>query len=38
MFDTLNDYNPYKNSSGVVRTASKFIVAQTTAITAGYAS
>jgi len=35
MFDSLNDMNPYKNKDGVVRTVSKFFVAQATAITAG---
>lgn len=30
--------NPYKNASGLVRTLSKFMIAQVTAIMAGYAS
>jgi len=34
----LSDLNPWRNSGGVVRTASKFVIAQTTAIAAGYAS
>jgi len=38
MFDTLSDINPFRNHGGVVRTISKFVIAQTTAITAGYAS
>jgi len=39
MFDSLNDNNPYaKSDNNVVRNLSKFICAQTTAITAGYAS
>jgi len=35
MFDSLNDLNPYKNNDGVIRTVSKFVVAQTTASSAG---
>jgi solute carrier family 25 (adenine nucleotide translocator) protein 4/5/6/31 len=38
MFDTLKEKNPYKKDSGVVGIASKFAIAQATAITAGYAS
>lgn len=39
LFDTLNDANPYRTSnSNVTRAGSKFLVAQMTAITAGYAS
>jgi len=38
MYDSLREKNPYKNDLGVVGIASKFAVAQVTAITAGYAS
>lgn len=39
LFDTLSGYNPYqKSENGVARAASKFLCAQTSAITAGYAS
>eukprot|EP00999_Lentomonas_sp_LEN2_P002980 NODE_838_length_1159_cov_75.223837_g796_i0.p1 GENE.NODE_838_length_1159_cov_75.223837_g796_i0~~NODE_838_length_1159_cov_75.223837_g796_i0.p1 ORF type:complete len:304 (-),score=35.57 NODE_838_length_1159_cov_75.223837_g796_i0:117-1028(-) len=38
MFDTLREKNPMKNDSSVLGIASKFGVAQVTAITAGYAS
>lgn len=39
LYDTLSDNNPYnKSDNNILRTASKFVVAQTTAITAGYAS
>lgn len=39
LFDSLNEKNPYKNSdANIVRAASKFAVAQFTAIMAGYAS
>jgi solute carrier family 25 (adenine nucleotide translocator) protein 4/5/6/31 len=36
MFDTMNDYNNYKNSdNAIARIGSVFLVAQSTAITAG---
>jgi solute carrier family 25 (adenine nucleotide translocator) protein 4/5/6/31 len=38
MFDTLREKNPYKKDSSIVGLASKFAIAQVTAITAGYAS
>jgi solute carrier family 25 (adenine nucleotide translocator) protein 4/5/6/31 len=38
MYDSLREMNPYKSDFGVVGIASKFAVAQVTAITAGYAS
>jgi len=38
MFDTLASMNPYRKEKGVVALASKFAIAQATAITAGYAS
>jgi len=38
MYDTLSDMNPLKKDRGVVGLASKFAIAQATAITAGYAS
>lgn len=39
LFDTLSGYNPYqKDENGLLRAASKFACAQTSAITAGYAS
>ena len=38
MYDTLAEINPYKKDRGVVGLASKFAIAQATAITAGYAS
>lgn len=38
MYDTLSDVNPYRNASGLIRTSSTFVIAQITAITAGYAS
>lgn len=39
MFDTLNDYNSYKKSdNALLRISSVFVVAQSTAITAGQAS
>lgn len=39
LFDTLSGYNPYqKDESNVLRAASKFACAQTSAIAAGYAS
>jgi solute carrier family 25 (adenine nucleotide translocator) protein 4/5/6/31 len=39
LFDTLSGYNPYqKDENGFIRAASKFACAQTSAITAGYAS
>merc|ERR1712196_86247 len=37
-YDTLSSKNPYKDEKGAIRTASKFAVAQFTAISAGYAS
>jgi solute carrier family 25 (adenine nucleotide translocator) protein 4/5/6/31 len=38
MYDTLSGLNPYKDEKGVVGFASKFAIAQITAVTAGYAS
>jgi solute carrier family 25 (adenine nucleotide translocator) protein 4/5/6/31 len=39
MYDTLSDNNPWNKSETVIlRLASKFVVAQATAITAGYIS
>merc|ERR1719503_307346 len=38
MFDTLASMNPYRKEKGIVALASKFAIAQATAITAGYAS
>lgn len=39
IFDTLSGYNPYqKDENGVLRAGSKFLCAQTAAISAGYAS
>jgi solute carrier family 25 (adenine nucleotide translocator) protein 4/5/6/31 len=38
MYDSLREKNPYKSDLGVLGVASKFAVAQVTAITAGYAS
>jgi solute carrier family 25 (adenine nucleotide translocator) protein 4/5/6/31 len=39
LFDTLSGLNPYqKDSNNIIRTASKFACAQTSAICAGYAS
>ncbi|GHP09684.1 hypothetical protein PPROV_000841900 [Pycnococcus provasolii] len=38
LYDTLSSKNPYKKDLGLVGIASKFGVAQVTAITAGYAS
>jgi solute carrier family 25 (adenine nucleotide translocator) protein 4/5/6/31 len=39
MYDTLVELNPYnKSDNTIVRLASKFVVAQSTAITAGYIS
>lgn len=38
MFDTLAGINPYRKDTGIVGLASKFAIAQATAITAGYAS
>jgi solute carrier family 25 (adenine nucleotide translocator) protein 4/5/6/31 len=38
MFDSLMGLNPYRKQSDVVGIASKFAIAQTTAISAGYAS
>ena len=39
LFDTLSGYNPYQNDeNGLIRAVSKFICAQTSAISAGYAS
>jgi len=39
LFDTLSGYNPYqKNENSLLRAASKFACAQTSAIAAGYAS
>lgn len=38
LFDSLSEMNPWNNSAGMMRTISKFGVAQFTAITAGYAS
>jgi len=38
LYDSLREKNPYKSAKGVVGFASKFVVAQFTAICAGYAS
>jgi len=39
LFDTLSGYNPYqKEDNGLIRASSKFVCAQTSAISAGYAS
>jgi len=38
MFDTLNGINPFAKDAGIIPLASKFAIAQVTAITAGYAS
>jgi len=39
LFDTLSGYNPYqKSDNAIMRAASKFLCAQTSAIAAGYAS
>jgi len=38
MFDSLMGINPYRKDTGVIGLASKFAIAQATAITAGYAS
>lgn len=39
LFDTLSGYNPYqKSENGALRAASKFVCAQVSAISAGYAS
>jgi len=38
LYDSLREKNPWKRELGVVGIASKFVVAQTTAIAAGYAS
>jgi solute carrier family 25 (adenine nucleotide translocator) protein 4/5/6/31 len=38
MYDSLREKNPWKSDYGLMGIASKFAVAQTTAITAGYAS
>lgn len=38
LYDSLREKNPYKNDLGPLGIASKFAVAQTTAIAAGYAS
>ena len=38
MFDSLAGINPFRNDKGLVGLASKFAIAQATAITAGYAS
>jgi len=38
MYDSIREMNPYKNDLGPIGIASKFAVAQVTAITAGYAS
>jgi solute carrier family 25 (adenine nucleotide translocator) protein 4/5/6/31 len=38
MYDSLREKNPWKSDLGLMGIASKFAVAQTTAITAGYAS
>jgi len=38
MYDTLAGINPFKKDTGLVGLASKFAIAQATAITAGYAS
>ena len=38
MYDSLSDLNPLKNERSIIGFASKFAIAQATAITAGYAS
>jgi len=38
MYDSLREKNPYKDANGAIAVASRFAVAQVTAITAGYAS
>jgi len=38
MYDSLAGINPFKNEGGIIGLASKFAIAQATAITAGYAS
>jgi len=38
MYDSISELNPYRKAGGIVALGSKFAVAQTTAITAGYAS
>jgi solute carrier family 25 (adenine nucleotide translocator) protein 4/5/6/31 len=38
MYDTLREKNPYKSDKGVMGVASKFAIAQSVAIMAGYAS
>jgi len=38
MYDTLADLNPYRKETGIMAVCSKFMVAQVTAIAAGYAS
>jgi len=38
MYDSLAGINPFKSDKGIVGLASKFAIAQATAITAGYAS
>jgi solute carrier family 25 (adenine nucleotide translocator) protein 4/5/6/31 len=38
LYDSLREKNPYKSNTGVIGFASKFVVAQFTAIAAGYAS
>ena len=38
MYDSLASVNPYRDDRGLIGIGSKFVIAQTTAITAGYAS
>jgi len=38
MYDSISGINPYRKEKGLIGLASKFAIAQTTAITAGYAS
>jgi solute carrier family 25 (mitochondrial adenine nucleotide translocator), member 4/5/6/31 len=38
MYDSISGINPFRNEGGIVGLASKFAIAQVTAITAGYAS
>jgi solute carrier family 25 (adenine nucleotide translocator) protein 4/5/6/31 len=38
MYDSLSDLNPYKNERSAFALLTKFVIAQATAITAGYAS
>lgn len=38
MYDSLSDLNPYKNDRSFFAIVTKFVIAQATAITAGYAS